>query len=85
MFNKSKKKIGCNTPTYIPPPMPKVIPPKENTMTLEKAISICQARIDLDRSMRDNKVESDYEKFCENECMAIEMLIKYCKLKQEDY
>ena len=54
-------------------------------MTLNEAISICQARIDLDRSMRDNKAESDYEKFCENECMAIEMLIKYCKLKQEDY
>ena len=54
-------------------------------MTLEKAIQICQARIDLDREMRDNKVESDYDEFCENECMAIEKLIEYCKLKQEDY
>ena len=54
-------------------------------MTLNKAIEICQARIDLDRNMRDNKVESDYDKFCENECMAIEKLINECKLKQEDY
>ena len=51
-------------------------------MTLEKAISICQARIDLDRNMRDNKVESDYDEFCENECMAIEKLIEYCKNKK---
>lgn len=54
-------------------------------MTLNKAIQICQARIDLDRNMRDNKVESDYDEFCENECMAIEKLINECKLKQEDY
>lgn len=52
-------------------------------MTLNEAIEICQARIDLDRSMRDNKVESDYEKFCENECMAIERLIKYCKNRKD--
>lgn len=52
-------------------------------MTLEKAIEICQARIDLDRSMRDNKVESDYDEFCENECMAIETLIGYCKNRKD--
>lgn len=50
-------------------------------MTLNEAIEICQTRIDLDREMRDNKVESDYDEFCENECMAIEILIKYCKRK----
>lgn len=54
-------------------------------MTLNEAIEICQARIDLDRNMRDNKVESDYDKFCEKECLAIEKLIECCKLKQEDY
>ena len=54
-------------------------------MTLNEAIEICQARIDLDRSMRDNKVENDYDEFCEKECLAIERLIEYCKLKQEDY
>lgn len=83
MFNKSKKKIGCNTPVYSPPPMPPVEPPKENTMTLEQAIKICQERIDLDRSMRDGKVESDYDKFCENECLAIETLIGYCKNRKD--
>ena len=50
-------------------------------MTLNEAILICQARIDLDRNMRDNKVESDYDKFCEKECLAIEKLIECCKLK----
>ena len=55
------------------------------SMTLNKAIEICQARIDLDRNMRDNKVESDYDEFCEKECVAIETLINECKLKQEDY
>ena len=51
-------------------------------MTLNEAIEICQARIDLDRSMRDNKVESDYDEFCENECIAIERLIEECKIKE---
>ena len=55
-------------------------------MTLEKAISICQARIDLDRNMRDNKVESDYDEFCENECLAIEKLIEcYKRERNENY
>ena len=52
-------------------------------MTLNEAIEICQTRIDLDRSMRDNKVESDYDEFCENECMAIETLIGYCKNRKD--
>ena len=53
-------------------------------MTLNEAIEICQARIDLDRNMRNNKVDSDYEKFCENECMAIERLIEEYKNKKEN-
>ena len=52
-------------------------------MTLNEAIEICQARINLDRNMRDNKVESDYDEFCENECLAIERLIKECKNRKE--
>ncbi len=79
MFNKLKKETGCQTPTYIPPPMPKVMPPKENAMSLNKAIEICQERIDLDRNLRDNQVVNDYDKFCENECLAIEVLIECCK------
>ena len=53
-------------------------------MTLNEAIEICQARINLDRNMRDNKVESDYDKFCENECLAIEKLIKECKRERNE-
>ena len=52
-------------------------------MTLNEAIKICQARIDLDRNMRDNKVESDYDEFCEKECTAIEILIEECKNRKE--
>lgn len=45
-------------------------------MKIKKAIAICKERIDLDRKMRGHKAESDYEKFCERECEAIETLIK---------
>ena len=50
-------------------------------MTLNEAIEICQARIDLDRSMRDGNEDNynDYEKFCEKHCLAMEKLIKECK------
>ena len=50
-------------------------------MTLEKAIQICQARIDLDREMRDGNEDNynDYEKFCEKHCLAMEKLIEECK------
>lgn len=48
------------------------------TMTLNKALEICRQRISIDRKMRENTpVEqfTDYEKFCEKECIAIETLI----------
>ena len=50
-------------------------------MTLNEAIEICQARIDLDREMRDGNEDNynDYEKFCEKHCLAMEKLIKECK------
>ena len=50
-------------------------------MTLNKAIEICQARIDLDREMRDGNEDNynDYEKFCEKHCLAMEKLIEECK------
>ena len=50
-------------------------------MTLNEAIKICQERIDLDRNLRDNQIVNDYDKFCENECLAIEVLIECCKSK----
>ena len=54
-------------------------------MTLNEAIEICQARIDLDRSMRDGIEESynDYEKFCEKHCLAMEKLIDECKNRKK--
>ena len=54
-------------------------------MTLNEAIKICQARIDLDRSMRDGIEESynDYEKFCEKHCLAMEKLIDECKNRKK--
>ena len=48
------------------------------TMTLDKALEICKQRVSIDRRMRENiPVEkfNDYDKFCENECVAIESLI----------
>lgn len=50
-------------------------------MTLNEAIEICQARIDLDREMRDGNEDNynDYEKFCEKHCLAMERLIEECK------
>lgn len=48
------------------------------TMTLDKALEICRQRVSIDRRMRENiPVEkfNDYDKFCENECIAIETLI----------
>ena len=50
-------------------------------MEIKKAIEICKERIDLDRKMRGNKAESDYEKFCERECEAIATLISACDKK----
>ena len=50
-------------------------------MTLNEAIEICQARINLDRNMRDGIEDNynDYEKFCEKHCLAMEKLIEECK------
>lgn len=55
------------------------------TMTLDKALEICRQRISIDRRMRENiPVEkfNDYDKFCENECVAIETLISALECKK---
>lgn len=55
------------------------------TMTLDKALEICKQRISIDRRMRENTpVEqyNDYEKFCEKECIAIEILINALECKK---
>jgi ATP-dependent Clp protease ATP-binding subunit ClpA len=43
-------------------------------MTIEKAIEVLEKYIALDRSLRDECV-SDFDKFCEEKCVAIETLI----------
>jgi len=45
-------------------------------MEINTAIKNLKDRVELDRKMRDNKAESDYEKFCEKECISIETLIE---------
>ena len=39
-----------------------------------KAIEKLKERVKIDRSLR-NKVESDFDKFCEDECIAIETVL----------
>lgn len=45
---------------------------------MDKDIEILQDWITRDRQMRNNSTESDYDKFCEEKCKAIESLI--CKI-----
>ena len=44
-------------------------------MNEEEAIERLKERVKLDRKIRNNKIESDYEQFCENECQAIETIL----------
>lgn len=44
-------------------------------MNLDKAIKILEAWVEADREFRENKLESDYDKFCEERNIAIETLI----------
>lgn len=44
-------------------------------MSEEEAIERLKERVKLDRKIRNNKIESDYEQFCENECQAIETIL----------
>lgn len=47
-------------------------------------IEILEEWIKIDRKMRNNSTESDYDKFCEEKCIAIENLIQENKeLKEE--
>lgn len=43
---------------------------------LERSIENLIRYIELDRKIRNNKIDSDFEKFCENHCKDIENLIK---------
>ena len=54
-------------------------------MNGNEAIEILKKRVEIDRKLRDNSTESDYDKFCENECIAIETLIEeYARLEEEN-
>lgn len=53
-------------------------------MNEEEAIERLKERVKLDRKIRDNKTESDYEQFCENECQAIETILNLADKKQKE-
>ena len=46
-------------------------------INVDKAIEILKDYIELDRQIREGDTESDYSKFCEEKCEAIESLIEY--------
>ena len=50
---------------------------------IEEDIEILEEFIKLDRNIRDNKKESDYEKFCEIRCIAIENVLAERKQDKE--
>jgi len=45
-------------------------------MNLGQAIEILEEWIKIDRDMRDNSTESDYDRFCEKRNIALEMVLK---------
>lgn len=50
---------------------------------IEEDLEILEEFIKLDRNIRDNKKESDYEKFCERRCIAIENILAERKQDKE--
>lgn len=50
---------------------------------IEEDLEILEEFIKLDRNIRDNKKESDYEKFCERRCIAIENVLAERKQDKE--
>ena len=53
-------------------------------MSEEEAIERLKERVKLDRKIRNNKIESDYEQFCENECQAIETILNITENQQKE-
>ena len=46
-------------------------------INVDEAIEILTDYIELDRQIREGDTESDYSKFCEEKCEAIESLIEF--------
>ena len=53
-------------------------------MSEEEAKECLKERVKLDRKIRNNKAESDYEQFCENECQAIETILNLADKQQKE-
>ena len=45
-------------------------------MELESAILILKDYVNVDRQIRQHRIESDFEQFCETTCIAIETVLK---------
>ena len=45
-------------------------------MGIDKCIEVLKERVAIDRSLRNNETTSDYEKWCERECIAIETVLE---------
>lgn len=57
----------------------------KSKMKIEKAVKVLEDYIDLDRSVReDDEMKSDFDEFCEEKCIAMEVLIDYYKKSEED-
>ena len=50
---------------------------------VEEDLKILEEFIEIDRRIRENKVDSDYEKFCEKRCVAIEHLLQAYKEQEK--
>lgn len=46
-------------------------------MDLDTSIHLLRERIKTDRELRNFKAESDYEKFCEEQCVATEVVLDW--------
>jgi hypothetical protein len=51
-------------------------------MTTSEAIELLKDYIKIDRWSRNNETKSDYDKFCEGHCEAIETLINYIESEE---
>ena len=45
-------------------------------MSEEEILSTLKERVKIDRSLR-NEIRSDFDQFCENECIAIERINRF--------